>query len=460
MASGDPDVQYTHAGHCNSVGTRNQDHRHIINSRHTSTVQHVQGQFSTFGAEAKASPDMVQGAFYDTGNHLMAYGTGVSTESKLTPIDTEARTRFTVWDHSGTSDYESDFASDDGILTMRKHQSIDQLMRAGATVPMRFNHVPIEHCNQMTLNLVFTPHAMFLSEILAAAEQDEHGALVIKMPSSQFHSQFGELATLAPKTYHAAVHDIQLLSYQTKGMPVALHADLQSAIPSGDQSEAGYCSWIAHNTVSSSSGSLQPLLLLADTTDAVCNTVCYTGDDQLLCMPTWCRWSQVDIKKALGKINVVNGYAQILYATKNQTQATDPIQFEVARSWPELRAATQDLIEQGKISMRSVDEMVTLIGDSAEIQQVLVKVPMDVLVKSMRKRSEITNRERHMISFDDVRLVLTPASPTGWTTVKKFLEQRKNSGPAFADPLVSLTVQLRVRFALAMCAVNGAGNSE
>jgi len=460
MASGDPDVMYTQtSGHCNPVGVANVKQRRnplVYSEEHVphEVDNHAASSFGAAPGDTKSGPDMVRGANYDTGSHLMAYGHGLSnTSSHLKTVNTQARQEFRVFDWSHLRDFQADYASDAKLLEMRHQKTIDQLMREGESVPMRFPFTPIQHYNQMEINLTFSPTQMTLSEILKAVDHNDCKQLVIEMDSSRFGDQFSELAVLEPGTFHAAIHDIQLTGYQTLNMPIPLFADLQSKVPTTDQS-AGFCSWISHNNLCSRMGSRQPLHLMANTSCPSCKVVCYVGDDELCCEPSWCRWSQINLKQELSALRVENGLAIIRYNSRNQTQATDPIQFEVARSFPDLKEATEEAISAGRVNMESSEEMVTVVGEVDGLQKVEVRVPTEVLYKDMQHRAALTNRARHMISFDKVRLVLTPCSENGWLDVRKYMAQRKGMGLGYADPMVSISVSLRIRLALAMRSVN------
>lgn len=269
MASGDPDVILSHAGgagHDNPVGLKN---RSFGDRKNYEVNNHTGSSFGVVVEEEK--PDMVHGALYSTSDDLMVFGHGVKPALKRNVLSTVSRDSFMVHDYSDEVDHQADHASDAEILQLRHGLTIDELMRQGVAVPMRFPFVPMDHSNRMTVNLSFSPSQKRLSEILKAVKRHPSKQLVIEMDRSAFADQFSSLAELEPRSFHAAVHEIELTGYQTKNMPIPLFADLQSAVPSSDQTrQSGYCSWVAHNNICSRMGSRQPLHLMADACEPSC----------------------------------------------------------------------------------------------------------------------------------------------------------------------------------------------
>lgn len=400
------------------------------------------------------APITKQGALWTDGDDLLALGQGLEAQGKKEFVDPVPRRRFRIMVHTHDPDRNTDFMSDEEIMARRNHHTISQLMREGMNVPMRFVYDPIIHEQQFKLNLVFEADFHTLRGLQAKMEANPQHEIVVPVDFKAMKTQFRKLTTLMAGNYHAGIHEIRVTGYQNQGCPISWSANLETGVPH----DRGVIPWFSRNTVHSSRGAHHGFHIIRNHTVPHCNIVVLIGDYSLVCQPSWTRWAQVDLGAELEKLAPMrrDDCYVIRYKSDTSTQAVDPIQYEVARSWDLIYEEIKAAIEAAQTTLKLEDVVREAKVSGTAEQTVEVCVPRGILENFMKEKYTLTNAGRHMMCFDKMQMVFTPATSNAMSVVKRALDVRRNMGDFFQDPECLLSVTVEVAMVLAMRTFNTA----
>lgn len=344
------------------------------------------------------------------------------------------------------------------VLELRENKPASDMLDQGKAVLVQFPYDSIKQHHKFSIRITAKAPYTRLSQLIAAFPRDPESNTVahpfapleVPLLFQHFKDHFRAACVLQDKHYHVVPHEITLTAYCTQGLP-GFRVHLSSSTTDG----SGRVNWVEQSAVDSSTGAMQSVALLPNTSKDNVDKLVYVGNSSLVCTPAWCRWAPVNMEEELSRLQFDAGTQCyiIRVISDTVTKAVSPIEHDVMRCWDRIYPKIERAIEEGRapnLALKSVrgHPEVHPVVDVSTSGQISLRVPKHVLDAHMARKKRMTDVQRHFMSLDGVVVSFVPDVVGGWNFLHDKYDIARLGGPLYRDPQIQLSVTFTIEGAL------------